>query len=49
MKTEKELRKHLDLLYKNQAYIEKNIPSGMCHWRINKGKIELLQWVLDEE
>lgn len=46
MKTQKQIEDYLDKLIKYEEYINKNVPSGDCHWRINRAKIEMLQWVI---
>ena len=48
MKTEKEILKALEVLLREQEYINKHIDAGRCHWRINKAKQEALQWVLEQ-
>lgn len=49
MKTEQEVRKELQAWSDYLRYVEKNIPAGSGAWRTTKAKIEILQWVLDEE
>jgi hypothetical protein len=48
MKRKSEIELMLLALCSEQIRIEKEIPPGQCHWRINKAKIEMLQWVLNK-
>ena len=49
MKTEKQIRQHIDNWYKELRRIERDVPPGDCNWRQTKRYIEALQWVIDEE
>jgi len=49
MKTEKDIRKQLDLAVEDLRQIGRNIPVGSGAWRMRKGYIDALRWVLEEE
>ena len=49
MQSESEIKLMLRLLYEERERIEREVPAGDCHWRINNAKIEILHWVLDEQ
>lgn len=48
MKDKKIIIYMLERLYEEKKYIEQKVPAGDCHWRINKAKIDMLQWVIEK-